>query len=89
MCCVSRMCLQYLVLKFLPVCPKYLHRYLMHFIWYIQLLLYLSVFRSLGWRWLCIVFLNNLAMILVSIPMYVKVAHFCFCVVLVFFWFGI
>jgi hypothetical protein len=100
MCCIWNLvcwitlCSLYLVLKFLPVCPVYLNWHPLHFIWYIPLLLYLSVFCFLGWRRrFCIVFLglyaihifvflNNLVIILVSFPMYVNVAHFCFCVVL-------
>jgi hypothetical protein len=86
------MCTLY-VLKFLPVCPIYQCWQLLHFIWYIPLLLYLSVSCFLGWRWFCIVFfvlyairmfvfLNSLVMALVSLLMYVNVAHFCFCIVL-------
>jgi hypothetical protein len=53
----------------------------------------MSVVLFLGFRWFCIVFLvlyamrmlvflNNLVMVLVSLPVYVNVSHFCFCVVL-------
>jgi hypothetical protein len=57
------------------------------------ILQYMSVVLFLGFRWFCIVFLvlyvmrmlvffNNLVMVLVSLPVYVNVAHFCFCVVM-------
>jgi hypothetical protein len=49
----------------------------------------LSILGIFGCRWFCIVlfvlyvilmlvFLNSLAMVLVPLPMYVNVAHFCF-----------
>jgi hypothetical protein len=89
---IAYTCSLYLVLKFLPVCPIYLSWYSLHFIWYIPFLLYLSVFCFLSWRWFCFVFLvlyailifvffNNFVMVLVYFPVYVNVAHFCFCVV--------
>jgi hypothetical protein len=54
---------------------------LLHFIWYMPLLLYTSAVLSLGRRWFCnvflvlyamrrLVFLNSLVMVFVSLPVY-------------------
>jgi hypothetical protein len=73
------MCSLNLVLKFLPVCPTYLFGQLLHLISYTPHWLYLSGFMFLVCRCFCkvlfvlyairiLVFLNNFAMILVSLP---------------------
>jgi hypothetical protein len=90
---IACVCSLYLVRNFLPVCPTYSSWHLFHFIWYMPLLLYMSVVLSLGRRWFCNVFLvlydmrrsvffNSLVMVFVSLPAYVNVDHFCFSVVL-------
>jgi hypothetical protein len=90
---IACVCSLYLVRNFLLVCPTYLSWQLLHFIWYMPLLLYMSVVLSLGRRWFCNIFLvlyamrrlvslNSLVMVFVSLPVYVNVDHFCFSAVL-------
>jgi hypothetical protein len=87
---MSRMCSLYLVLNVRPVCPIYLRGHSVHCSSYTPLKLYLSVILLFVLKWCFMlffvlndvptsVFLNNLVIVLVSGPKYVKVAHFLFC----------
>jgi hypothetical protein len=88
---IAWMCSLYLVLNVLPVWPTYFNGQSRHFIWYIPLLLYLSVCVVLCFNmslivffvWnttLIYVFLKSLVICLTSFPQYVNVAHFFLCV---------
>jgi hypothetical protein len=80
------MCSLYLILNVLPVWPTYFNGQCRHLIWYMLLLLYLSVcawcFNMLlivfcVWQaTLNCMFLKSLVICLTSFPQYVKVAHF-------------
>jgi hypothetical protein len=76
----NEICSLYLVLKFLPVCPMYFCWQPLNVIWYIPLLLYLSVLCFLSWRWFCTVlfvshailmfeFLNSLVIVKVKVTL--------------------
>jgi hypothetical protein len=75
------------ILQVRPVCPTYFNGHSLHFNWYTPDFKYTSVICFFYVRCFCIVllvfkaipmfvFLNSLDIILVSVPWYVKVAHF-------------
>jgi hypothetical protein len=85
---MSWICSLYLLLNVRPLCPMYFSVQSRRFIWWMPLLLYLSV-CAWGFNIFCIVFCvrkaifirvswKSLVILLTSLPLYVKVTHFIF-----------